>query len=274
MIFGMRGGKPKNPLDSEVLGTFNFTDYGLSYATAAEVMRVSFYMFVFKIEADQPQSKSCRVTMRIRSQQINSLITFSLRRMKHWRKCTSEEKSSWEFLQICVLDESLPKKYCPVAKYILWCARLPARTFVMPGGEAGVKVGYFLPPLPSSLPCHLSTSLSQVQYFAVIITENVTLPFEYRREAKSKRRLIKRRECRSDTSPSAFLWRTCRDQSLAHNTTESRSSWPNILLQSLAQDSQYAVLPRFHINRLPDNWNWNKKIMCSLGDAIDSCWCG
>ena len=141
-------------------------------------------------------------------------------------------------------------------------------------GEAGVKVGYFLPPLPSSLPCHLSTSLSQVQYFAVIITENVTLPFEYRREAKSKRRLIKLRECRSDTSPSAFLWRTCRDQSLAHNTTESRSSWPNILLQSLAQDSQYAVLPRFHINRLPDNWNWNKKIMCSLGDAIDSCWCG
>ena len=141
-------------------------------------------------------------------------------------------------------------------------------------GEAGVKVGYFLPPLPSSLPCHLSTSLSQVQYFAVIITENVTLPFEYRREAKSKRRLIKLRECRSDISPSAFLWRTCRDQSLAHNTTESRSSWPNILLQSLAQDSQYAVLPRFHINRLPDNWNWNKKIMCSLGDAIDSCWCG
>ena len=45
MIFGMRGGKPKNPLDSDVLGTFNFTDYGLSYATAAELeamMRVSF----------------------------------------------------------------------------------------------------------------------------------------------------------------------------------------------------------------------------------------
>ena len=71
----MRGGKPKNPLDSEVLGTFNFTDFGLSYATAAElelVMRVSFYMSIFKIEADQFQSQSCRVTMRIRSQQINS----------------------------------------------------------------------------------------------------------------------------------------------------------------------------------------------------------
>ena len=231
MIFGMRGGKPKNPLDSEVLGTFNFTDYGLSYATAAEleVMRVSFYMFVFKIEADQPQSKSCRVTMRIRSQQINSLVTFSLRRIKHEDGAPPKKK---KFLGVFA---DLRARWI-IAKKILSCGKIHFMVCEIANsdfchareGEAGVKVGYFLPPLPSSLPCHLSTSLSQVQYFAVIITENVTLPFEYRREAKSKRRLIKLRECRSDISPSAFLWRTCRDQSLAHNTTESRSSWPNI----------------------------------------------
>ena len=46
MIFGMRGGKPKNPLDSEVLGTFNFTDYGLSYATAAELEAIRVYLHV------------------------------------------------------------------------------------------------------------------------------------------------------------------------------------------------------------------------------------
>ena len=37
MVFGMRGGKPSNPLDSKALGTFNFTDYGLVYASAAEL---------------------------------------------------------------------------------------------------------------------------------------------------------------------------------------------------------------------------------------------
>ena len=37
MIYGMRGGKPRNPLDSKVLGNFNFTDYGLVYASAAEL---------------------------------------------------------------------------------------------------------------------------------------------------------------------------------------------------------------------------------------------
>ena len=94
MIFGIRGAKPKNPLDSEVLGTFNFTDYGLSYATAAELeaLRVSFNMSVFKIEADQPQSQSCRVTMRIRSQQINCLVTFSLRRIKHEESAPPKKK--------------------------------------------------------------------------------------------------------------------------------------------------------------------------------------
>ena len=44
MVFGMRGGKPSNPLDSKALGTFNFTDYGLVYASAAELeaMQVGF----------------------------------------------------------------------------------------------------------------------------------------------------------------------------------------------------------------------------------------
>lgn len=43
MVFGMRGGKPSNPLDSKALGTFNFTDYGLVYASAAELEAMQSY---------------------------------------------------------------------------------------------------------------------------------------------------------------------------------------------------------------------------------------
>ena len=51
MVLGKTGGKPSNPLDSKVVGTFNFTDYGLVYASAAELkaMKVFFNIYIMKI---------------------------------------------------------------------------------------------------------------------------------------------------------------------------------------------------------------------------------
>ena len=46
MVFGMKGSKPSNPLDSKVVGAFNFTDYGLVYASAAELKATRVLLFI------------------------------------------------------------------------------------------------------------------------------------------------------------------------------------------------------------------------------------
>lgn len=83
MVFGMRGGKPSNPLDSNALGTFNFTDYGLVYASAAELEAMQVRLNVNIVLIQIKDSQFSRYTMRItsknfgREQPANSQITFN-----------------------------------------------------------------------------------------------------------------------------------------------------------------------------------------------------
>ena len=162
MIFGIRGAKPKNPLDSEVLGTFNFTDYGLSYATAAELeaLRVSFNMPVFKIEADQPQSQSCRVTMRIRSQQINCLVTFSLRRIIIMKKVHLRRKKCLGVFADLRARWIIAKKILSCGKIHFMVCEIASSDFCHARGRGRSKSG-LLPSASPFLPSLSSVHLPQ-----------------------------------------------------------------------------------------------------------------